>query len=132
MAEYRDCLVCGKSFEVCNHCNKYVPEELQWRRVVCCPEHFNYHSPIISYVRKKMDKATAKNELQSAIDLYGEIDFCDNIKPIVAEIMAEDVVLTKQKKKNKTNIIVPDVVSELESELETEFKTEFETGTIEE
>ena len=98
------------------------------RRVVCCPEHFNYHSPIISYVRKKMDKATAKNELQSAIDLYGEIDFCDNIKPIVAEIMAEDVVLTKQKKKNKTNIIVPDVVSELE----TEFKAEIETGTIEE
>lgn len=90
--QYRDCLVCGKSFKVCNTCRKDVDEMFQWRRVVCCPEHFSYHMPIIQYSRGKIDKETARKELQSAIDTYGNIEFCDNVKGIVDEIFAEDVV----------------------------------------
>ncbi len=87
MDTYRNCLVCGKSFKVCNTCKKDTDEMFQWRRVVCCPEHFMYHMPIIQYVRKKIDKETAKKDLQSAIQQYGNIEFCDNVKEIIAEIL---------------------------------------------
>lgn len=92
MAETKQCQVCGKEFSPCNICHKYIPEELQWRRVVCCEEHFNYHLPIIQYVRGKVDKKTAKNQLVDAIEKYGKVKFCDNIKTVTEEILAEDVV----------------------------------------
>lgn len=100
---YRNCLVCGKSFKACNTCQKDIPEELQWRRVVCCPEHFQYHIPIIQYVRGKIDKKTAKNDLQLAIEKYGEVEFCTEIKDIVSKILTESETTdmpTKQKRKN--------------------------------
>ena len=86
----RQCLVCGKDFEVCNTCNKNIDEMLQWRRVVCCAEHFAFHLPIIRYIRHQITKDEAKNEIQSAIDAYGEVKFAEDIQPIVAEIMADD------------------------------------------
>ena len=86
----RQCLVCGKDFEVCHTCNKNVDEMLQWRRVVCCAEHFAFHLPIIQYIRHQITKDEAKSEIQSAIDAYGEVKFADDIQPIVAEIMADD------------------------------------------
>lgn len=92
MAETKQCQVCGKEFSPCNTCHKHIPEELQWRRVVCCEEHFNYHLPIIQYVRGKVDKTTAKNQLVDAIEKYGKVKFCDNIKTVTEEILAEDVV----------------------------------------
>ena len=106
MDTYRDCLVCGKSFKVCNTCRKDTDEMFQWRRVVCCPEHFQYHVPIIQYVRGKIDKETAKNDLQLAIEQYGEIDFRDDIKDVVAEILKEpiteitDMPIKQKRKKN--------------------------------
>ena len=95
----KQCLVCGKDFEVCNTCSKYTDEVYQWRRVVCCPEHFAYHLPIIQYVRKQITKDEAKKELLSAIDAYGEVNFADNIKPTVAEILAEDAKPKRKRSK---------------------------------
>lgn len=103
----RNCLVCGKEFVPCNSCNKNVDEALQWRRVVCCPEHFAYHLPVIQYVRKQITKTEAKSELDKAINDYGEIDFDDNIKAIVAEILAEE---KKPKSKKKTAIVDEPIV----------------------
>lgn len=88
----KNCLVCGKEFKTCNTCQKSVDEMFQWRRVVCCPEHFSYHMPIIQYSRGKIDKNTARNELQSAIENYGNIEFCDNVKGIVGEILADNII----------------------------------------
>lgn len=59
---------------------------------MCCPEHFSFHLPIIDYVRKNINKETAKKELQTAFKYFGEIDFNDNIKRVVDEIMIEPVV----------------------------------------
>lgn len=87
----KNCLVCGKEFKACNTCQKGVDEVFQWRRVVCCPEHFSYHIPIIQYSRGKIDKATARYELKNAIDTYGNIEFSDNVKGIVNEIFTEDI-----------------------------------------
>ena len=104
METYRDCLVCGKSFKVCNTCQKGTDEMFQWRRVVCCPEHFQYHIPIIEYARGKIDKETAKNDLKLAMEQYGNIDFCDNIKGVVAEILTDDIpsiAQTTQTRKTK-------------------------------
>ncbi len=90
MSVKRNCLVCDKEFEPCVTCNRDIPEELQWRRVVCCPAHFHYHLPIIKYVRNEITKSEAKEMLQNAIDTYGKIKFCDNIKAIAEEILTED------------------------------------------
>ena len=113
MAQMRNCLVCGKEFEVCNTCHKHIPEELQWRRVVCCEEHFNYHLPIIQYVRGKVDKTTAKNQLVDAIEKYGEVKFCDNIKTVTEEILAEDVV-TELKESVSFSLNKADYIDETE------------------
>lgn len=86
----KHCLVCGKEFKACNTCQKNISEMLQWRRVVCCPEHFAYHLPIIEFHNGIINKATAKKELQEAIDTYGTIEFCENVKGIAEEILAED------------------------------------------
>lgn len=106
----RECLVCGKEFEACNTCLKGVPENLQWRRVVCCREHFAYHMPIILYVRKVMSKDEAKKELQEAIDNFGNVDFCSNIKDVVDEILADErleksKIADRNSKKNKTGSV---------------------------
>ena len=108
----RNCLVCGKAFVPCNSCSNSVAEILQWRRVVCCPEHFAYHLPIIQYVRKQITKAEAKAELDKAIADYGEIEFADNIKSVVAEILAEE----KKPKSKKKTAVVDEPIVETESE----------------
>lgn len=86
----RHCLVCGKEFKACNTCQQNIPETLQWRRVVCCPAHFAYHIPIIMYHNGEYSKDKARTELQNAIDTHGNIEYCDNVKAIVDEILAED------------------------------------------
>lgn len=88
-AVYRNCMVCGKQFKVCNTCLRSMPEELQWRRVVCCSQHFAYHLPIIRYVRKEISREEAKAELTRAIEKFDKIEFAEDIKPVVNEILAD-------------------------------------------
>ena len=92
----KNCLVCGKEFEACNSCSDTTAEALQWRRVVCCPEHFFYHEPIILYIRGKMSREEASNALRKAVEKYGEIDFVGAIQPIVTELLAEPKAKQKQ------------------------------------
>lgn len=89
MTTYRNCMVCGKQFKVCNTCHNTLPEELQWRRVVCCSQHFAYHLPIIRYIRKQIGRDEAKAELKSAIAKFGEVVFTADIRPVVNEILAD-------------------------------------------
>lgn len=107
MEVIKHCLVCGKEFKACNTCQKNIPEMLQWRRVVCCPEHFAFHMPIIEYHNGVIDKEAAKAELQNAIDTYGNIDFCDNVKSIVKEILAKDEVVSERDKQTSIDEFVP-------------------------
>lgn len=97
MTETKKCGVCNKDFSPCSRCLKQSNnnEMLQWRRVVCCPEHFSFYLPVINYVRRNIDKETAKKELQTAVNYYGKPDFNDNIKGIVNEIMAEPIAELK-------------------------------------
>ena len=83
----RNCLVGGKVFEACNHCSDTIDEALQWRRVVCSVEHYRYHEPIILYVRGLISKEEAADALKKAIADYGMIEFVDNIKPVVDELL---------------------------------------------
>ena len=106
----RHFLVCGKEFKACNTCQQNIPETLQWRRVVCCPAHFAYHIPIIMYHNGEYNKDKARTELQNAIDAYGNIEYCDNVKAIVDEIFADDIKLESETdvdniKISETNIV---------------------------
>ncbi len=90
MAEiYRNCMVCGKRFKSCGVCHKTIPEHLQWRRVVCCPQHFAFHLPIIRYVRKEISKSEARTELENAVKNYGEIEYTEDIRSVVDEIFSD-------------------------------------------
>ena len=84
----KECQVCKKMFEPCSTCHQFSG----WRAVVCCPEHYAFHIPIISYIRNKITKEQAKTDLQEAISVYGMIDFNDNILDFVNEILAENIV----------------------------------------
>lgn len=93
MDTYKECLVCGKLFKVCKTCIKGVDENYQWKKVVCCHDHFNYHIPIIDYKRSnrtETDRKVAREELERVTAIYGEIEYSDEIKPLVAEIMGTD------------------------------------------
>ena len=81
----RECLVCGKEFEACNTCLKGVPENLQWRRVVCCREHFAYHIPIILYVRKVMSKDEAKKNFKRLSTILGMWIFAVILKMLLTK-----------------------------------------------
>ena len=103
-------MVCGKEFKACNTCQQNISETLQWRRVVCCPAHFAYHIPIIMYHNGEYNKDKARTELQNAIDAYGNIEYCDNVKAIVDEIFADDIKLESETdvdniKISETNIV---------------------------
>ena len=102
-AQKKQCLVCNNMFEVCPTCENLGL--YGWRSVVCCYEHWNYHLPIIQYERKIINKEQAKQELQNAINTYGMIDFNDDVKNIVAEILAEDVIKVSSKTKAKKKTI---------------------------
>lgn len=95
----KECQVCKKTFEPCSTCHQFNG----WRAVVCCPEHYAFHIPIISYVRNKITKEQAKIELGKAIDMYGMIDFNDNILNIVNEILSDDTVELAEDIQVKTN-----------------------------
>lgn len=107
MANMKNCLVCGKEFKPCNTCSKSIGDMYNWHRVVCCREHFYYHVPIIEYIRKGISKSEARKELTQAIQDYGEIDFADNIKSVVEEILAED-----KKSKKSTKVVNNDVIDD--------------------
>jgi hypothetical protein len=81
----KECQVCGAKYKGCNFCEQQN-QFLAWRSVVCKPEHFAYHIPIIAYVRNQMTKEEAKKELLAAEKEYGEIEYADNIRNIVAKI----------------------------------------------
>lgn len=108
MANMKNCLVCGKEFKPCNTCSKSIGDMYNWRRVVCCREHFYYHVPIIEYIRKGISKSEARKELTQAIQDYGEVEFADNIKSVVEEILAED----KKSKKSTKIVINNDVIDD--------------------
>lgn len=90
----KQCSVCNKEFTPCTSCSKlsvfFNDTAYQWRKVVCCVEHFYYHLPIIDYSRGKVSKNEAKEQLLNCIDKYGKIDFNDNISKIVDEILSDD------------------------------------------
>ena len=45
--------------------------------------------PIIEYIRGKIDKKTAKEQLSETIEMYGEIEFNDNVLNIAEEILSK-------------------------------------------
>lgn len=92
--------MCGTKYEACTFCEQQN-HFLAWRSVVCTPEHFAYHIPIISYIRKQMTKEEARKELLAAEKEYGKIEYSDNIKAIVAEIKDSGKIVKPKVSKTK-------------------------------
>lgn len=86
---YKDCQVCGTTYEACPYCDSQN-DFYAWRSVVCCEEHMAYHIPIISYIRKIITKEQANKDLTLAEKIYGKIEYAPEIRDIVSEIKAGD------------------------------------------
>lgn len=90
----KQCSICKKEFTPCNSCDKlsifFNDIAYQWRKVVCCIDHFYYHLPIINYSRGQIQKNEARKQLLDCIDKYGEVDFNDNVLKIVEDILSYD------------------------------------------
>lgn len=76
----RQCAICVKMFEPCAICGSSA----SWRKVVCCEDHFAPHMLILEYRDTK--SAEAKTKLKEIIK-KNSIDFNDNVKPIVDEML---------------------------------------------
>ncbi len=76
----RQCAICKKMFEPCAICGSSA----SWRKVVCCEDHFAPHMLILEYRDTK--SAEAKTKLKEIIK-KNSIDFNDNVKPIVDEML---------------------------------------------
>lgn len=101
----KECQVCGAKYKGCNFCEQQN-QFLAWRSVVCKPEHFAYHIPIISYIRKQISKEEAKKELLAAEKEYGKIEYSENIKSVVNEIKATNKKKVKSDKADKAETVV--------------------------
>lgn len=77
----RQCAICNKMFEPCSVCGSSA----SWRKVVCCEEHFAPHMLILEY--RDYKSADTKTKLKEIIKRDGRIDFNDNVKPIVDEML---------------------------------------------
>jgi len=91
------CGVCNNTFEVCVSCNKLLhlvkDEKYLWRKVVCCPQHMAYYTPLLEYTRNRISKEIASKQLQEAIDTFGMIEFNSNVKPIVQELLFKEEIV---------------------------------------
>ena len=86
----KQCSVCNKMFNPCERCIQLsaLSSDIQWRRVVCCPQHFEFHMPIINYVRGNISKDDAAEQLIEAMIRYGEPVYNSTVEPIVNEILS--------------------------------------------
>ena len=62
------------------------------------------------YHNGEYSKDKARTELQNAIDTHGDIKYCDNVKAIVDEILADDIKFESETdvdniKVSETNIV---------------------------
>ena len=99
MAEQKECLVCGKKYKYCAHCNKNGVITT-WKNIYCsseCREIFNTCS---SYEGKSISQEDAyKKLIESSIDLNtvrksvkGTVDKIMTYKPKKEEVVVEEKI----------------------------------------
>lgn len=87
----KNCSVCGAEYPACTFCDSQNIFSA-WRSVVCKPEHFLYHVPIIRYIRGQIDRDQAYSELIDAERKYGTLDYADDIKDVVKDIKSVEMM----------------------------------------
>ena len=83
------CDICGKKYHICSSC-KEVKSFTPWRTVTDTMQHYLIFLALSEYTKTK-DKEKAKEEL-SKCDLSELDTFNENIKAVIKEIMAEEIV----------------------------------------
>ena len=99
MSDTKQCLVCNKTFVPCHTCESLGLAS--WRTVVCCREHFILNQLIADYLRKQLTKSECKARLNEYFKEFGNVDFNDNVKSVIDEILAEDIIKVETKAKTK-------------------------------
>lgn len=74
------CGVCNKEFEPCNQCPS---GGYAWRKTVCCVEHSVPFLAILEYKRN----LKSKDEAMEILNKYTDIEYNDDVKKIVDEIL---------------------------------------------
>lgn len=79
------CGVCNKEFEPCNQCPS---GGYAWRKTVCCVEHSIPFLALLEYKRN----LKSKDETMEVLKNYTDIDYNNDVRSIVDEILSVPVV----------------------------------------
>lgn len=50
-----NCIACGKLYEACDYCDKHSDYAQGWRRIACCPEHYQAHIVYVEWREGRME-----------------------------------------------------------------------------
>lgn len=95
------CDICGEKYHFCTTCSN-IESFTPWRTIVDSIEHYKIFLIIRDYTNKNISKDEAKTQLEE-LDLSELDSFVTEIKTVIKEIMAENLVInnTKSAIKNK-------------------------------
>lgn len=103
----RKCIVCGKEYRYCSHCNEFNPNE-KWRYLYCGSECKEIYSVCEDFINTKKPEVDAKVAQKKLANLNTEKVINKGVKTNIEEIfsVSEDennVVKTATKNTRKRN-----------------------------
>lgn len=94
------CKVCGVGYFACNDCDR--KEFITWRSVACSPKHFQAYCVLHDYDSGKVEKETAKEHLESLLDVGVLENYPEPVGGLLKEIFAKDEKKNAKQKQKKT------------------------------
>lgn len=99
------CVTCGKEYEACDYCDKHSGYAQGWRRVACCPEHYQAHIIYVEWREGRMDTEDAALRLDDlGIEQIGRLN--------VRECMQAKKEVIEEAKETETQKTPDPVVAE--------------------
>ena len=89
------CVTCGKEYEACDYCDKHSGYAQGWRRIACCPGHYQAHVIYAEWRDGNMETNDAAERLNDlGIETIGRLN--------VREIMQAKINKTEEATKTET------------------------------
>lgn len=95
MSRKLKCVVCGKSYDYCPHCDSHKP---RWMESYCSENCKLIFDACSGFAGGSIDKATAK-EMLSGANLSKKAEFTKQIQRNIADIFAPDKKPVQEEKK---------------------------------
>lgn len=120
MSKIKTCIVCGKKYEYCGHCDK-GGQENRWKSNYCSENCRDIFDIVSKYVNHHIQIEEAKQELLKK-------DLGINIKNNIAKYCGE--IMTYEKEENTESEVIEDTkeeATEVTNEVTPSIKSEFKS-----